>query len=170
LTERRTGTFKRLSGTPAGPFVLLSGKLLPFLLINLVQVAIMLASARLIFGLDLGRSFGGLFVVSVTIAASATALGVLVAALARTEAQVGGLTTILLLTLSALGGCFVPRFVMPEWLRTAGLVTPHAWALEGFQDLLVRGQGLMDVLPEAGALAGFTLVFLLAGILRFRFD
>lgn len=60
-------------------------------------------------------------------------------ALARTEAQLSGLTILLLITLSAVGGCFVPRFIMPEWLRTIGLVTPHAWALDAYQDLLVRG-------------------------------
>ena len=60
-------------------------------------------------------------------------------------------TVLLLLTLSALGGCFVPRFIMPGWLRTIGLVTPHAWALDAYQDLLVRGYGLRQVLPKVDA-------------------
>jgi len=108
--------------------------------------------------------------VSLAAAATATGLGVLVAALARTEAQVGGLTVLLLLTLSALGGCFVPRLVMPGWLKAAGLITPHAWALDGYQDLLVRGYGLVEVLPKVGALAVFALVFFAIGVWRFRFE
>jgi len=94
----------------------------------------------------------------------------LVAALARTEAQVGGLTVLLLLSLSALGGCFVPRFVMPDWMWTIGLVTPHAWALDAYQDLLVRGYGLLEVLPKVGALAAFAGAFFGIGVWRFRFE
>jgi ABC-2 type transport system permease protein len=120
--------------------------------------------------MSLGNSPSGLVVVSLVAAATATGLGVLVAALARTEAQISGLTILVLLTLSALGGCFVPRFVMPEWLRTVGLVTPHAWALDAYQDLLVRGYGLFDVLPKLGTLAAFAVAFFLIGAWRFRFE
>ncbi len=107
---------------------------------------------------------------SLAAAATATGLGVLVAALTRTEAQVGGLTVLLLLTLSALGGCFVPRFIMPDWLRVIGLVTPHAWVLDAYQDLLVRGYGLWEVLPKVGALAAFAGAFLGIGVWRFRIE
>jgi ABC-2 type transport system permease protein len=83
---------------------------------------------------------------------------------------VSGITVLLLLNLSALGGCFVPRFIMPEWLRTIGLVTPHAWALDAYQDLLVRGYGLLEVLPKVGGLAAFAIVFFAIGVWQFRFE
>jgi ABC-2 type transport system permease protein len=120
--------------------------------------------------MSLGHSPGGLVAVSLTAAAAATGLGVLVSALARTEAQAGGLTVLLLLTMSALGGCFVPRFIMPGWLKTMGLITPHAWALDAYQDLLVRGYGLREVLPKVGALAAFAGAFFGIGVWRFRFE
>lgn len=82
-------------------------------------------------------------------------------ALARTEAQLSGVTILLLITLSAVGGCFVPRFIMPEWLRTIGLVTPHAWALDAYQDLLVRG-----VWAARGAAQGRCLSRICSGFLR----
>ncbi len=170
LREKREGTFRRLLVAPMNRAVILAGKLVPYYLINLIQLAIMLGASSLLFGMSLGHSPAGLVVVSLAAAATATGLGVLVSALARTEAQVGGLTVLLLLTLSALGGCFVPRFIMPGWLRTIGLVTPHAWALDAYQDLLVRGYGLMEVLPKVGALAVFALVFFGIGVWRFRFD
>jgi ABC-2 type transport system permease protein len=97
-------------------------------------------------------------------------LGVLVSSLARTEAQIGGLTTMLVLTMSAIGGCFVPRVVMPDWLRAAGLASPHAWALDGLQDILMRGYGFAEVLPRAGALLGFAVLFFALGMWRFRFE
>lgn len=170
LQERRDGTFRRLLAAPMQRAVMLTGKLLPYYLINLMQLAIMLGASHLLFGMSLGPSPAGLVAVSLAAAATATGLGVLVSALAHTEAQVGGLTVLLLLTLSALGGCFVPRFIMPDWLRTLGLVTPHAWALDAYQDLLVRGYGLAQVLPKVGILAGFAALFFGIGVWRFRFD
>ena len=170
LREKREGTFRRLLLAPMSRVVLLAGKLLPYYLINIAQIAIMLGVSSLLFKMSLGDSPVALVVVSLAAAATATGLGILVAALARTEAQIGGLTVLILLTLSALGGCFVPRFIMPEWLRTIGLVTPHAWALDAYQDLLVRGYGLLEVLPKIGVLVAFALVFFAIGVWRFRFE
>ncbi len=170
LREKREGTFRRLLVAPMSRMVMLGGKLMPYYLINIIQIAIMLGVSSLLFKMSLGDSPAGLVVVSLAAAATATGLGVFVAALARTEAQIGGLTVLLLLTLSALGGCFIPRFIMPEWLRTVGLVTPHAWALDAYQDLLVRGYGLLEVLPKVGVLAAFALVFFGIGVWRFRFE
>lgn len=170
LQEKQDGTFRRLLVAPMNRAVMLAGKLLPYYIINVLQLVIILGASALLFGLDLGNSPAGLIVVGLAAAATATGLGVLVAALARTEAQAGSLTVLLLLTLSALGGCFVPRFIMPDWLRTAGLITPHAWALDAFQDLMVRGYGLVQVLPKVGVLAAFALVFFAIGVWRFRFE
>ncbi len=125
LQEKREGSFRRLLVAPMSRAVMLAGKLLPYYIINLIQLAIMLGMSSLLFGMSLGRSPAGLVVVSLAAAATATGLGVLVSALVRTEAQAGGLTVLLLLTMSALGGCFVPRFIMPDWLKTMGL-TPAA--------------------------------------------
>ena len=170
LREKQEGTFRRLLVAPMGRMVMLAGKLMPYYLINIIQIVIMLGVSSLLFKMSLGHSPTGLVVVSLAAAATATGLGVLVAALGRTEAQIGGLTVLLLLTLSALGGCFVPRFTMPDWLRTVGLITPHAWALDAYQDLLVRGYGLLEVLPKVGTLVAFALVFFTIGVWRFRFE
>lgn len=170
MQERREGTFRRLLVAPLNRAVILAGKLFPYYLINLIQLGIMLGASSLLFGMSLGYSLSGLVAVSLAAAATATGLGVLVSALARTEAQVGGLAILLLLTMSALGGCFVPRFIMPDWLKTIGLITPHAWALDAYQDLLVRGYGLWEVLPKVGVLLAFAGAFFGIGVWRFRFE
>jgi ABC-2 type transport system permease protein len=170
LQEKREGTFRRLLVAPLSRAVMLAGKLLPYYLINLIQIAIMLGASSLLFGLSLGRSPLALLAVSLAAAAAATGLGMLVAALTRTEAQAGGLTVLLLLTMSALGGCFVPRFIMPDWLKTIGLITPHAWALDAYQDLLVRGYGLLEVLPKVSGLTVFAIIFFAIGVWRFHFE
>lgn len=169
LEEKRSGTFRRLFVSPLGRFEILAGKMLPYYAVNLVQIAIMLFFARVFFGMSLGSSPLGIVAVGLSASASATGLGILVASVVRTDAQAGSLTVLVLLTLSALGGCFVPRFVMPESLQLAGLVTPHAWALDAFQDLLVRNMGFIDVLPKVLVLFAFGLGFLIFGTWRFRF-
>ena len=170
LREKREGTFRRLLVAPVSRMVMLIGKWIPYYLINIVQIVIMLGVSSVLFNMSLGHSAAGLVIVSLAAAATATGLGVLVATLARTEAQISGLTVLLLLTLSVLGGCFIPRFIMPEWLRTVGLVTPHAWALDAYQDLLVRGYDFWDVLPKVGVLGVFAVIFFGIGVWRFRFE
>ena len=59
---------------------------------------------------------------------------------------------------------------MPDWLQTLGLITPHAWAVDAYQDLMVQGYGLWEVLPKTGALAAFAAAFFGIGVWRFRFE
>jgi ABC-2 type transport system permease protein len=170
LQEKREGTFRRLLTAPLDRVVMLTGKLIPYYIINLIQLLLMIGISSLLFGMSLGHSLAGLVAVSLAAAATSTGLGIMVAALARTEAQVGGLTVLLLLSLSALGGCFIPRFVMPQWLRMVGLITPHAWALDAYQDLLVRGYNFLEALPRIGVLGAFAVIFFGIGVWRFRFE
>jgi ABC-2 type transport system permease protein len=170
LREKHEGTFRRLMVAPVSRTVMAAGKLIPYYLINMLQIVIMLVGSALLFKMSFGHSFGGLTIVSLVLAASATGLGVFIAALARTEAQAGSLTVLLIITLSALGGCFVPRFVMPPALKAIGLLTPHAWALDAYQDLIVRGYGLVEIMPKVCVLAGFALLFFVIGVWRFRFE
>jgi ABC-2 type transport system permease protein len=109
-------------------------------------------------------------VVSLATSAAATGLGLLVATLGKTPEQVGGLSTMLALTLAAVGGMMVPSFAMPEFMQTLGKLSPHYWALSGYQDVLVRGLGVADVLNEAVVLCGFALVFFIFALWRFRFQ
>lgn len=80
------------------------------------------------------------------------------------------LAAIVILSLAVLGGCFIPRWVMPDWLQTLGLVTPHAWGVDAYQDLMVRGYGLWQVLPKTGVLLAFAALFFGLGAWRFRFE
>jgi ABC-2 type transport system permease protein len=169
LVEKREGTFRRLLVAPLAKPILLAGKILPYYLVNLIQIALMFGVAHLLFGMAFGDPVA-LAVISMALAAAATGLGIMIAALGKTDAQVSGLATLLTLTLSALGGCLMPTYIMPSFLQTLSRFIPHAWAMQGFQDVLVRGYGLVGILPEAGVLLGFAAVFFLIGVWRFRFD
>ena len=94
----------------------------------------------MVFGIRLGH-LPALVIVSLALAAAANGLGLLVAALGKTEPQVNALSVLLAITLSALGGMMVPTFIMPDLMKTLSLFTPHAWALAGYHDVIIRGLG-----------------------------
>ena len=176
LEEKKVGTFRRLLTAPMSRATILLGKLLPNLIVNLIQIALMFAVGVFVmplFGmprLDLGLHPEALIVISIAASLTATGLGLMIAALGKTAEQVGGLTSLLVVTMAAIGGVMVPRFVMPEFLQTLGLITPHAWALDAYTNVIVRGYDLAHVLPDVAALLGFTAVFFGIALWRFRWD
>lgn len=168
--EKHLGTSLRLRAAPLPRAALLLGKLLPYYLVNLVQVALMFGVGRVVLGLSLGNSLAGLVLVSLATAAAATGLGLVVASWARTENQISGLSTLLALVLAAVGGMMVPVFVMPSWMQHLARLSPHFWALQGYQDIIVRGLGTQDVLPEVGVLLAFAAAFYAFALMRFRWE
>jgi ABC-2 type transport system permease protein len=169
MRERQDGTFRRMLAAPISKWTLLLGKLLPYYLVNLVQIASMFAVGALVFQIRLG-SFSGLVTVSLALAACANGLGLMVAALGKTEAQMGALGVFFAVVLSALGGIMVPTFVMPQIMRSLSRLTPHAWALSGYHDVMLRGLGFGGVFKETSVLLGFAALFFLIALWRFRFE
>jgi ABC-2 type transport system permease protein len=169
LQEKKDGTFQRILAAPLSKTALLIGKLLPYYLVNLVQIGLMFCIGVVVFGIRLG-DLPALVIVSLALAAAANGLGLLVAALGKTEAQVNGLSVLLAITLSALGGMMVPSFIMPDLMKTLSLFTPHAWALAGYHDIIIRGLGAKDILSEMFVLLGFASFFFVIALWRFRFD
>jgi ABC-2 type transport system permease protein len=169
IKEKADGTFQRLLISPMSRTVIMIGKLLPYYVVNLVQIVLMFLMGVVVFDLKLGN-LPALALVSVALAASANGMGLMVAAVGKTEAQVNGLSVLLAIALAALGGMMVPTFVMPEFMKTLSLFTPHAWALAGYHDVIIRGLGTRQVLPEIGVLFGFSLFFFGCALWWFRFD
>ncbi len=170
LKERQDGTFRRLLAAPLPRAAMLVGKVLPYYLINIVQVVLMFAVGVFVFDMSLGNHPFGLVLVTLAAAGASTGLGLMLASLSRTPEQAGGLAALLSVALAAIGGMFLPRFAMPEFMQTLSLLTPHAWALEGFQDVIVRGLGVTAVFNEVAALSLFALVFFAISLWRFRFE
>jgi ABC-2 type transport system permease protein len=129
----------------------------------------MFAVGVFFFHMKLGDPMA-MMVVSLALALAANGLGLVVASLGRTEAQVNGLSVFLAITLSALGGMLVPAYIMPGAMKTISLFTPHAWALAGYQDVIVRGLGVHQVLPEVGILLAFAGLFFVFALWKFRFQ
>jgi ABC-2 type transport system permease protein len=174
--ERRTGSLRRLLAAPIGRATLLIGKMLPTFLICIAQVLVILGTGVLIFpllGLDrlgLGESPVALVVLVLVVALCSTALGILIAALARTESQIGGLSATILWAMAFLGGSIVPLFLVSDLLAQIGRYTPHGWANVAFYDVLVRGSDLAGIGQALLALLGFTALFFAVGLWRFDFE
>lgn len=175
IGERQQGTLRRLRTLPVSPFLPIIGKLIPYFVINQLQVVLMVAVGIWLVPLcggdrlAPGDSWGGLALMASAVSIAALGYGMLIAVLARTTDQattLGGTGNIIL---GAIGGIMVPRFVMPEGMQHLAQASPMSWGLEGFLDIFLRNGGIAEVLPEAGALFAFgcvTIALALAVSLR----
>jgi len=174
--EKKTGSFRRLLAAPMSKGTILAGKLLPTFITGLVQMAIILGFG--IFGLELmgleatpaGNDPLALVVIAVLISLCSSAFGILIAAIARTENQIGGLSGLLLWGMGIVGGSIIPVFVLDQFLGVVPKFVPHYWANRALDNLLIRGAAFGDVTTEMAALLGFTALFFVVGLWRFDFD
>ena len=171
VEERKSGAWKRLLAAPVSRPALLLAKLVPFFLIGLVQMAFFFGVGILAFGMGVAGSPLALVLLTVALVFCVTSLGLLVAAFGGTEKQVSGFASIVVLVMALLGGCMFPRLFMPAAMKSIGLFTPHAWALDGYYSVLIRqGTTVADVSGPILALLAFGTVFAAAGCLLFRFE
>jgi ABC-2 type transport system permease protein len=160
LEEAESGTLERLLCTNIGMPGILLGKWAFLLLAGVAQLTIMFLWGRVAFGLPLFSHVPGFIVMTLITAAAAAALALLLATIARSRAQLSGFSTILILTMSALGGSMFPRFLMSETMQKVGLVTFNAWALDGYLKVFWRNAALWELWPQLVVLSCLTLVFL----------
>ncbi len=163
LAEREQGNLQRLALLNISPVRLLGAKFPAYYLVNVVQLVLMLlVGAYLVplFGgerLELSGSLFGLWLVASALSMAAISFALLVAVIAKTAAQATTLGGIANLIFGAVGGVMVPKLVMPPAMQAASLISPMSWALEGCWDILLRGGGVTEILPECAALLGFGL-------------
>ena len=165
VEEREIGTLPRLLMAPVSRAAILIGKALPFFLLAVVQLLASFVIASAVFDFPLVQPLA-MFLVSVCTAASVAGLGIMLAALSKTEGQAGGLTIVIVLVLGVVGGVMGPTASVPG-LRN---LTPHYWALQGFTDVMARGVGMASVWLPCVVLLGIAAVTLAIGVARFRFE
>lgn len=160
LDEVDSGTLERVLSTRVGMTGLLAGKWTWLTLLGVLQITVMFVYGMLVFRLDLLHHLPGFAVMTLFTAATAAAFGLFLASMCRTRAQLGGISLLLILVMSALGGSMFPRVFMTPGMLKAGLVTFNAWALDGYVKVFWREAPLTALLPQVGMLAGFMVVFL----------
>lgn len=173
LKERDSGSLRRLVAAPLPRSALIGGKVLAYLLLVVVQVTILFGFGAVVMDMPLGRSPLGLILVTLAMGLAATALGMMVAALARSTEQAGSIALLIVFVLGILGGSFDPvnPFYRGEGpLALLSRLTPQAQAQMAYQNLIIMNGGVADVLPQVGYLLGLALAFFLVAMWRFKFN
>jgi ABC-2 type transport system permease protein len=168
LEEEENQTLERLMCSRLSMTRLLAGKWLLTTLVGVVQVTVMFIWAQLAFGVDLVGHLSGFAVMTLATAGAASSLALTLAALSRTRAQLNAVSIILILSMSALGGSMVPRYVMSETMREFGKVTFNAWALDGYTKVFWRDLPLRALGPELTVLIAASIVLLVVARLLAR--
>jgi len=160
LEEVESGTLERLLCTNLGMPGILLGKWVFMVTVGVAQLTVMFLWGDLVFGLPLFSHLPGFFLMTIVTAGAGAALALVLATLAKSRAQLSGFSTILILTMSALGGSMFPRFLMTETMQKVGLLTFNAWALDGYLKVFWRDAPLWQLWPQVAVLLGLTAVFL----------
>jgi ABC-2 type transport system permease protein len=173
--EKKTGSFRRLLAAPINKPTILLGKMIPNFITGLVQVVVLFSVGVFIlpiFGLDrmsLGNDSLALVLVCLVVLLCSTTLGVLIAAIARTEGQISGLSAVVLWAFG-FAGIWLNQMPSTGFLEDISKVIPHYWANMAFLNLFVRGQSLGDIFSSIVILMGFTVAFFIVGLWRFDFN
>lgn len=163
LDEAESGTLDRVLSTRVTMTKLLAGKLVFNTLLAFIQLVAMFLWGWAVFKLDFFSHLPGFAVMGLCTAFAVAAFGMLLASICRTRAQLGALSTLVILIMSSIGGSMFPRFLMPESLQKAGLLTLNAWAIDGFTKVFWRDLPIQDLWPQVGVLlATGTLLFVIA--------
>lgn len=171
LEEKESQTLDRLLSTNLTMDQLLLGKWFYLTIAGTLQVTVMFLWGQAVFGVDLLGHLDGFAMMTLVTASAAAAFGLLLATLCKTRGQLNALSVIVVLTMSALGGSMVPRYVMSPELRQAGLWTFNAWALDGYDKVFWRDLPVASLSPQLAVLMMSGFVFLvLARLLAMRWE
>ena len=169
LRERRQWTLQRLLALPLSRAQILGAKIGVYFTLGMVQYTIVFAVGGAV-GMDFGSSPIAFLAVMAAFVLCITALTFALAPWIKSEGQANGLVLLLSLSLAPLGGAWWPLEIVPEFMQTIGHVSPVAWAMDAFHDLILYNGGFRDVLPEVGVLLAAAAVLFAVGIRGFRYE
>ncbi len=167
ILTRQLGVASRMMATPTPVRSIILGETLGRYLVALTQALFIIVAAALLFGVRWGNP-GAAVALVLVYCAVATACGILMGSVLQNEAQAGGLGVMFGLVLAALGGAMVPLEVFSESMKRVARITPHAWLIEGFEELIARDGSLVDILPQVGVLGGAAVLLLLLSTMLLR--
>jgi ABC-2 type transport system permease protein len=168
--ERQQGTLRRLLTTPANKATFLLGTISGQVAMALVQMLLLVGFGILVMKLNWDREPLALFVILLSSALAAAAFGTAMGTFIKTEGQASGLSIMFGMVFALMGGCWYPLELFPPAIQDGVKVLPTTWAMQGLLDLVLRGGGLQEILPEAAVLLGFAVIFFSVGVMRFRYE
>jgi ABC-2 type transport system permease protein len=168
VLERKTGTFKRNLLTPISKLSFLGGELLSGFVIGCMQTIVFFGIGILVFGMPVAGSYLLLALISAIVIVFGVGLGLLISTFARSPDAASGAVQAFIFPAAALGGLWFPIEIMPGFMQSVARIFPTTHAMNAFQDVIVRGKGLLDIAPSLAVVAGFALFFLILGSLLFK--
>ena len=168
VRERHNSTLERLLTASVKREAILGGIFLGTAAKGLVQIIIFWTVGLLAYNMDMGLTPSAVIILSVLMVIMSAAFAVMLATLARSERAAGSLALFVSLVLAPLGGCWWPLFITPRWMQFIAKFTPHGWATTGFNKLMLFSADFASVVPEMLALCGFTVLFAVIALWRFR--
>jgi ABC-2 type transport system permease protein len=166
--ERERGTMENLLATPATALEVMTGKIVPYVLIGLVQVTIILVLAHLLFGVPMLGSLTVLYLAVLLFIAANLTLGLTFSSLAQNQLQAVQMTFFFFLPSLLLSGFMFPFRGMPVWAQTIGEALPLTHFLRIVRGVLLKGNGWFDVWPQAWPIAVFMLAVIAIGLRFFK--
>jgi ABC-2 type transport system permease protein len=170
FAEHRWNTWERLRASQASNREILIGKVVPGVGLCLLQQVVLFGAGYVLLGLRIRGSVLGVVLVCLSLAVCLVAIGVLMAAVLRTEQQMNAFGNLGAMVLAGVSGALVPLAILPTWAKAVAPIAPQYWAMRGFRSVILEGEGLTSVLLPVGVLLAFGVVAAGLALLRFRFD
>jgi ABC-2 type transport system permease protein len=169
VKERESGTGIRLKIMPGNYLHVMGSKVTVYLMVCMLQMVLMFLVGIFLLpqmglpSLDLGAHIPAILLMGLSIGMAATGYGVLIGTVATTHEQAATFGSVSVIILAALGGLWVPVFMMPKMMQLVSNISPLNWGLEGFYRIFLHGDGVPGILKYAGLLMMFFIVCMAIG-------
>jgi ABC-2 type transport system permease protein len=170
FAEHQWNTWERLRSSSASNAEILVGKVVPAVGLCLVQQLLLFGAGYVLFGMRIRGAVIGVVLVSLALTLCLVAVGILMAALLKTQQQLNAISNLGAMILAGVSGALVPLNVLPGWARAVAPIAPQYWAMRGFRSTILEGGGVSTVLLPVGMLLAFAAVGGAIALARFRFD
>src|SRR5690554_285041 len=174
IVELQQGTLRRLHSMNVSASQFLLGKLVPYFIINQLQLLLMLACGRFLIpllggdALVINGTLSALFLVSAACSLAALGFAMLISVLVKSTEQATALGGAANIILAAIGGIMIPKFIMPPVMQAVANISPMSWALDGFLAVILYGNTWLAVLPYVTALLFFAIISFTLAVMRFK--
>ncbi len=166
--ERERGTMESLLATPAIPIEVMTGKIIPYIVVGYVQVTVILLAARVLFQVPMVGNLGLLYLGALCFIAATLAVGITISTLATNQLQAMQMSFFFFLPSLLLSGFMFPFRGMPEWAQTLGETLPLTHFLRVLRGIMLKGNGFADSWPDLWPILAFGVVVMAFGAMRYR--
>ncbi len=168
VREKEMGTAEQINVTPIKKYQFIAGKLIPFLIIALFDLAFGLTLAKILFNLPMLGSLWLLFAMAVVYLITTLAFGLFVSTMAHTQQQVMFVAFFFMIVFVMMSGIFTPVESMPQWAQKMNYINPVAWFMRIVRMILLKGSGFNDIKTEFLALLTYGITMLSLAVWRYR--